>query len=371
MVLLVFVSLGLSAQSPRIDSLLQRIADCQQQKQGEFYDVGLFPSQRIHLKRKNYRKEDNNIFFTGLVVWTLRSQRGNLISGNQTLVDSICVRAVRNYPRYRNRQGGITYNFWQTQPSLHFPNDPSLSKKKKYMLPDDLDDTSVLYLSENQGDSLNHQLKHEMALHANRSKKTIHNTRRKYKHLIAYSTWFGKHMPIDFDLCVQTNALRFVMDKRLEWDEHDIETIHLIRDMVLANEHLDRPSFVSPHYQQSSVILYHLARLVAAHTKQHGLAEIKEKLIQDLKTQGQRVQHPMERLLLHTSLLRFGIQPDFAVEVQEKDFDDFYFFVANMTSTLPNPLKGWFAKSKRFNFYYQSKAYYWGLVWENEMLQKK
>jgi hypothetical protein len=343
---------------------------CQKTSSDGFYEAGLFPSQRLHLKRKDYRKEDNAIFFTGLIVWTLRSQKGNLSLPNQLVVDSVCARAIRNYPRYKNKDGGCTYNFWQTNPSQHFPNDPYFSKKKKYILPDDLDDTAILYLSENHGDSLNHCLKHEMASHANRSKKTIQNTYRKYKHLIAYSTWFGKKMPIDFDVCVQANALRFVLDKRLEWDEHDIETIHLLRDIVLANEHLDDPAYVSPHYQNSSVILYHLARLVAAYPKKHGLAEMKEKLVHDIQVQFLLVQDPMEKLLLHSSLLRFGIRPEISVSVQQKDFSSFYFFVANMTSTLPNPFKGWWASSKRTNFYYQSEAYYWCLMWENELLKR-
>lgn len=345
------------------------MAYCQQQTTTADYDAGLFPSQRLKLKDKEYRKEDNNIFFTGLVVWTLRAYNGKLTLPNHLMADTICARGARNYPKYRNKDSLWTYNFWQTRPSRHFPNDPYFSQKKKYQLPDDLDDTSILYLSENHGDSLNHWLKHQMALHANRSKKTIHSTHRKYKHLIAYNTWFGKRMPVDFDICVQANALRFVLDKRLELDEHDLETIHLIRDMVIANEHLKEPAYISPHYQNTSIILYHLARLVAAHPEHHGLQEIRNKLIQDIQQQKKVVTHPMEKLLLSTSLLRFDIPCPLEKSIVQKDFDGFYFFIANMTSTLPNPFKRWFLHSKKTKFYYQSEGYYWCLVWENEMLQ--
>lgn len=369
-IFLLFYCPRLHSQSLRIDSLLTHIAICQRQKTDANYEAGLFPSQRVYLKKDDYTREDNNVFFTGLITWTLRSYNGKLTLVNHLLADSICTKAVRTYMLYKNKHGGITYNFWQTHPSRHFPNDEYFSARDKYALPDDLDDTAILYLSNSHGDSLEHALKHQMALHANRSKGTaINNTFRKYRHLIAYSTWFGKHMPVDFDLCVQTNAMRFVLDNRLEMDEHDIETLDLIRDMVLADEHLKEGSYVSPHYQNPVIILYHLARLVSAHPKQHGLADIKDKLIKDLQNQKALVKHPMEKLLLSTSLLRFGIPQESMSYLTAEDFNGFYFFVANMTSTMVNSIKKSMADSKRTNFYYQCEGYYWCLLWENEMLQ--
>jgi hypothetical protein len=367
--LLTATSVPHSAQTPYLDSLLTQIAILQKQMPDANYQAGMYPSQRLSISEEENAREDDNVFFTGLIVWTLKSVRHELPMRNQVFIDTMSAKAMRNYPRYKNKHGGPTYNFWQTNPSRHFPNDPYFSKRKKYMLPDDLDDTAILYLSGNFSDSLKHAVKHLMSQHANRSKETIQSTYRKYKHMAAYSTWFGKQMPIDFDICVQANALRFVLDNKLELDEHDIETIHLLKDMVAAGEHVKSAHYISPHYKNPNVVLYHLSRLVAAHPEHHGLVEMKPQLIQDLYAQMKTATHPMERLLLQTSLLRFGEPVRDKIVVSKHDMETFYFFVANMTSTFPNPLKGMFAKNVWTNFYYRCEAYYLTLLFENEVLR--
>ena len=175
-------------------------------------------------------------------------------------------------------------------------------------------------------------------------------------------------MPIDFDICVQANALLLILNQKLPQDETDIETAHLIIEIVKKDYHLRYPQLVSPHYQNSVVILYHLARLIATHPEL-GLLDIKEKIIDDLQSQFLKKKLPMEQLLLENSLLKLGIRPLSSITIKETDLNDFYFFVANMTSTMANPLKNWFAKSKRTNFYYKCEAYYWTLILENTCLK--
>ena len=354
------------SQNPTIDSLVQQIKTDQITQNHNFYSVGLFPSTRKYLKSKHYKRQDDNVFFTGLIVWTLRSQQLLLNTENSKIVDSICAKAIRNYPNYRNKYGDCTYNFWQPKPNRHFPNDHYFSSRKKYALPDDLDDTSILYLSENHSDSLKNCLRTKMTKHANGNSIYINNTFRKYKHDVAYNSWFGNKIDVDFDICVQSNALRWVLDNRFVLNKYDSATIGLLKKMILADEHIHYAHYISPHYQKTSIVLYHLARLIAPHPEY--FTEIKDKLITDIQQQLNIVKHPMEKLLLATSLARFGVISEQKLKLNKSDFEDFYFFVANMTSVAPNPFKRWFAKCKRTNFYYESEGYYFALLLEYECL---
>ncbi|GAB3426758.1 hypothetical protein GCM10027516_31090 [Niabella aquatica] len=357
------------AQNRYVDSLLDRIARYQVADPDPHYQQGMFPSQRIYLSRKRPVREDDNIFFTGLIVWTLKTIREGLSSENRQMVDVLCEKAQSNYFRYRNKDGGPTYNFWQTQPSRHFPNSTYFSSRKKYILPDDLDDTSIIYLSADFPDSLKAAVKKLMAENANGAKRTIRNTYKKYKKISAYSTWFGKNMPVDFDICVQANGLRFVLDNGFRLNRYDSATIRLINRMVVSGRYLKRTPYNAPHYQKASIILYHLVRLVAAHPQHAALYELKPVLLKDIRLQLQKVTNGMEKVLLHTSLLRLGEKDAERIAVCRQDMEAFYFFVANMTSVFPNPVKGLFAGSRRTNFFYHSQAYYLTLLLEHEMLR--
>ncbi|MCH5596657.1 hypothetical protein [Niabella ginsengisoli] len=362
--------IGAAGQNPYIDSLLIKIENLQIVDKNTNYNVGMFPSQRVYRSRKMPTREDDNIFFTGLIVWTLKSVRSELSVKNQAIVDAITEKATPNYVLYQNKDGRPVYNFWQTKPSRHFPNSKYFSSRKKYIIPDDLDDTAILYLSTAFSDSLKNIVKTLMAENANGRKYTVRNTFKRYKRIPAYSTWFGKNMPVDFDICVQANALRFVLDNQFELNKYDSATIQLVRDMVLNDTHLKRAAYVSPHYQNPNIILYHLARLVAAHPQHPLLDGLKSALITDLKKQMHSSKSNMERVLLQTSLLKLEEPFSGKISVSEKDRNAFYFFVANMTSVFPNPIKGIFVKSRKTNFFYRSQAYYLTLLLENEVLRR-
>jgi DNA-directed RNA polymerase subunit L len=368
-IFLFLISHKVNCQNLRIDSLINQIKTSQITKHNNFYSAGLFLSTRNYLKSKQYKRQDDNIFFTGLIVWTLRNQQQFLSPTNKNIVDSICSKAVSNYPNYRNKNGDCTYNFWQPKPNRHFPNDQYFSTRKKYALPDDLDDTSILYLSEHHSDSLKNCLRTKIAQHANGNSTYINNTFRKYKHDVAYNSWFGNKIDVDFDICVQSNALSWVLDNHFVLNKYDSATINLIQKMVLADEHIKYAQYISPHYQTPSIVLYHLARLIAPHHDY--FTKIKSKLIDDIQQQIKIVKHPMEKLLLATSLARFGVFSEQNLKLNKSDFEGFYFFVANMTSVAPNPFKRWFAKCKRTNFYYESEGYYYTLLLEYECLMLK
>ncbi|MCH5717036.1 hypothetical protein [Niabella hibiscisoli] len=174
---------------------------------------------------------------------------------NRTIVAAMTGKATANYYRYQNKDGRPVYNFWQTQPSRHFPNSRYFSQRRKYIIPDDLDDTAILYLSADFSDSLKLEVKKLMAENANGQKRGIRNTFRRYKKIPAYSTWFGKNMPVDFDICVQANGMRFVLDNQLALNRYDSATIRLMTDMVLDRKHIKRPHYI-PRITRTLLLFY-------------------------------------------------------------------------------------------------------------------
>ena len=313
--------------SQNID-VLNKISDLQ--CQGDtFYNDGLFPSLRSLGKEKNLR-EDNNIFFTALIVYTLQSIRDSVTLNEKILIDSIVSNSKKNYPNYQNRNGDITYNFWQVHPELPAPNSKFLSRKEKVRLPDDLDDTSIIFLTRETSDSLNEVLKQKMNMHTNSAKKGIRSTFKRYRYSKAYCTWFADKMKQDFDICVMANTLLFVFQKGLVLNKADTQTLELIEQMIKNNDHLTYPHIISPWYQNSSIILYHLSRLVSI-ANNETLNGIRGKIIQDLYKQLQLSTNSMERIILLSSLHRLNesVTSDMDFKKASKDMETFFWFQAN------------------------------------------
>jgi hypothetical protein len=351
------------------DSLIHKIYSLQSHGDA-FFDDGLFASERFRGDRGNF-KYDNNIFFTALITYTLQSLQDEFTIQSQQIIDSISSRAKSNYFRYRNRNNDISYNFWQTNPDRSFPNSKFWSKREKARLPDDFDDTSILFLTKEKNESLDNEMKELMAQYSNHSTKKK-STFKRYKNYKAYNTWFGIKMKQDFDICVMSNTLLFVFQKGLKLNEFDNETIRLIKQMVISNDYLNYPHIISPHYRNSSIILYHLSRLIA-NTDNEILSSLREKVIQDLYETLNHTTSRMEKVILLTSLYRLGEKPTVQIDIQNipEEFDDFYFFVANPFSGSNLLFKRMLGKSEFLCFRYRCEAYYWTLLLELKILSDK
>lgn len=350
------------------NNLLNKISKIQI-RNDTFYNDGLFPSQRFFGKSRNSR-EDNNIFFTSLIVYTLQSIRDSFPSSRSKLLDSVILKSTSNYFRYRNRNGDFTYNFWQTCPDQPFPNSKFLSQREKMKLPDDLDDTSIIFLTKTTNEAVDIALRQKMMMHA--SNNRIKSIYKRYRNYQAYPTWFGDKMPQDLDICVMSNVLLFIFQKGFELNNTDQETLDLIKEIVITNDHIVHPHIVSPHYKNSSIILYHLSRLISV-ADNPVLNSIREKIIIDLKKQLQLSKNEMEKVILLTSLYRLGEKIDFKISINsaEKDFNTFYWFRANPSSGKNMFLKRLLGKNSLFQFKYKCDAYYWTLLLEFQTLSTK
>lgn len=346
--------------------VLQKI-DSLQSKGSGFYRKGLFPS-KIRFENRRKIHEDNNIFFTALTIYTLQSLQNNFGTEVKILIDSMADQARQSFPYYKNRQGGYTYNFYQTHPDRPFPSFRYLSKIKRFRLADDLDDASFLYMTQNTSDSLNAAVKKEMEVQT-RSTKKVMSTFQRYRTSKAYRTWFAHRMKQDLDICVMSNVLLFVYEKGLPLDSTDIRTIVLIKQLVNSEDIMRYGYIVSPHYQKSPVILYHLARLISvAHNPE--LNTLIPKIVTDLKSELKFTNNQMEQIILLSSLYRLHQPVDFKFTYGNilKDMYSFYWFRANPFSGSNVFFKRVMGSRGCFNFSYQSQAYYWSLVLELQQL---
>lgn len=341
---------------------LQRIADLQA-------DTGLFPSVRSN-PTLLYRRVDTNVFFTASTVFTLQQLRPAVPPDAQRVIDRIRDRAVLAYPSFRNKDGLSTYNFWPTRPSQHFSNGYVFRHFNHFRIPDDIDDTAMVYLTTQPTTDELHWLKAKLGQHANGTQHQIRNTYPDYRALRAYSTWFGKTMPIDFDACALSNILYCLYQHDLPRNRHDADTLTYLRAVVESGRYVAEPFRCAPHYARTSLIIYHLARLVAAFNIPE-LEPIRPRLIADARTEFGRVTNRVEQLVLATSMLRLGCpdkMPVVDIRHIERDFNTFHFFIAGLLTAYEQPGLRRFAAKPITQMRWQCAAHCWALVAENQVL---
>ena len=338
------------------DAVLQRIASLQT-------DSGLFPSTRSN-PAIFYRRADTNVFFTAITVFTLQQIRASVSSASQSLIDQMRTRAVAAYPLFRNKDGLNTYNFWPTRPSQHFSNGYVFRHFEHFRIPDDIDDTAMVYLTTSPTSAELNWLKDKLPQHANLTNRRIQTTFDDYRQLRAYSTWFGKNMGIDFDACALSNLLYCIYQYDLPRNQHDTDSLAYLRLIVESGRYRDWPFRCAPHYARTSLIIYHLARLIAAFDPPE-LRSIRPRLLADAHQLAATATNRVEQLILATSLLRLGeAAPSVNLVAIEHDVNAFHFFIAGLLTAYENPVLQRFAHRPLVQMRWQCEAHSWSLVAE-------
>ena len=68
---------------------------------------------------------------------------------SQQLIDTMTDKATATYPSYRNNEGYPLYNFWVNVPEARFfPNGLLLHRFRQFHLPEDIDTTAYIYLTQ-------------------------------------------------------------------------------------------------------------------------------------------------------------------------------------------------------------------------------
>lgn len=352
-----------------VGEILEKIASLQ--SGGErYFPPGLFPAYRTN-SMLGYRRPDTNLFFSVISVFTLQTISRHFT--DQKLVDiveNIKGKVVANFPEFRNKDGSGTYNFWRTRPPDHFPNGYLLRHFDHFRLPDDADDTAMVYLtgSPTKEDLL--WLKEKLAFHANGTKRRIMNTYPEYSGLSAYSTWFGKNMYIELDACVLSNVLYCLYYYKLPFNQHDQDSLMYIRSVIESGRYQSDPFRCAHQYPRTPLIIYHVARLIAGFDPLI-LKKIKPGLIETCQSLLEKEVHPMDRILLSTSLLRFGIKPA-VVNIgtyTAEDFKGFWFFIAGLLTGVEHRWLYKVARSSFFHMHWECEAHCWALLAEYAALR--
>jgi hypothetical protein len=352
--------------------LLSKIQAIQQTNTG--FPSGIFPSTRMYAYNKHNSKNDPNVFFTGLIIHTLKKYQKRCTPFQQGIINQIVKDGLAQVGLFKNRQGRDTYNFWRTDTPQIFPNAGWLNTfDKSQSLPDDLDDTVILLWAEEASRERAAVVHDTMQLFANTKGKTVKNTLKAFATLPAYSTWFGKKMPIDFDMAVLCNVLSFVNAYDLKWTSSDAASLQLITTAINNKWHLTKADFIAPHYAKPAVVLYHIARLLSAGNQQNiqTLIALKPDLLNQADSLLTISKDPLETILLHTARVQFGGISNTTPQILDQatvEQSKYPFFIANMASMLPNPVKRPLSKLAFAKFEYRCPAYNLALLWENRHL---
>ncbi|HEY9256849.1 hypothetical protein [Chitinophaga sp.] len=360
-----------TAQQDSFSSRLLHEIAREQVASDSFYFAGMFPSQRYYGRPNGKMKQDNNIFFTGLIAMTLGEIQYQFTGADSVLCRQIRSKACATFPNFRHQSGRATFNFWRTNPSMVFPNSRFLNLFRKWhSLPDDIDDTAILLLAMQADSTMAYQAKLLMQQHANTVHYRIRNTFKKYRQIPAYSTWFGKSMPIDFDACVLTNALYFMHAYNMANSSADSATVQLLDSFIRHREYMSHAAYISPHYARPAVLLYHMARLIGRYPIP-ALAQHRSQLVTDMRQLLAISTNDMDRIILSTALIWLGDTPPETSLVNVKTDGRFVFFVAGFNSLLPDIGKKMLSGFPPISYYYQCPAYNKLLLLQHYLLRKE
>jgi len=359
----IFLSWKSAAQdSLLINYLLKRIA-AQQIKQDDYFLEGIFPSYISNRETFSNRKKDNNIFFNGLIAYTLNDIKSHVSGENHLIIDSILIRTKPLFAKFKNRKGRDTYNFWRTDMTYEYPY-ASFFKLfgKKITLPDDMDDTVLSLLALDAEDSVASNVHILMQQYVNSDTNKVRSVINMYNDLPAYSTWFGKKFPVVFDVSVLCNILSFVQLYNLQWTKADSASLNVIVKTIENNYHINKPEYASPYYTKTSIILYHVARLMSI-KKITELEELKVKLIKDAVNEFALSNNLTEKIILSSAILKWGYSPpSFVLPAVENvegriEKNDFCFFVGNIPSYFHDMLRKYATKKNMGLFYHYCPAW--------------
>ncbi len=372
----IFTQCCIAQDSLQVIFLLSRIAE-QQVKQDDYFLPGIFPSYIANHESFSGNKKDNNIFFNTLIAYTLSDIKSSVSKPNQLLIDDILAKTKPAFPKFKNQKGRDTYNFWRTDTAFEYPYTGLINPfSKDITLPDDMDDTVLSLLALDTDDSTAAKVHTLMQSFTNNGSSEFRSVIKMYSQSPAYSTWFGKKFPVVFDVSVLCNVLSFVQKFNLAWTKADSASLDVIVKTVENNYHIIQPEYASPYYPKTSIILYHIARLMSV--KQIPQLEVlKVKLVTDAVNEFAHSNNIMEKIILSSAISKWGyIPPAFeltsAAEIESNiEQNDFSFFVGNIPSYFPGWLRKIATEKQKGLYYHYCPAYNDTLLLEYLVLKNK
>ncbi len=354
-----------------IKSLLREISSLQSLNNADFPDGG-FSSYRKYQFSAKY-KPDYNFFYTAVILFNLQRYNQYLTEEEKLYVQQIKERALPYFELFKSKIHGNSYNFWQKDPPMVFPNAGWMNRyNQRNALPDDIDDCAIGMLVIGPKDSSLNSLKDHFLYYRNGNLKYTRGFYKQYKMMPVYSTWLGKDFPIDIDMCVLSNVMLMNAVYRLPLNKTDSASLDLLVAMIKNDRHMTSSKYVSQHYENKATIIYHVARLIS-YSDYTPLLVLRTSLVSQAKELLKKSDYAIEKLLLHNALLQLGEQNIEAEEISGEALlqKDYPFFVANMASMLANPYKQIFTSLKIGRFSYYSYPFNLSLLYENKILRER
>lgn len=368
----IFAGSQLIAQDSIIDSLLQQI-ETQQLKHDNYFIDGIFPSYISAERKFKTKRKDNTIFYNTLVTYTLKEHYAKFSAKQKEVCDSLIARSVKASSHFRNKNRN-TYNFWQTDTTTRFHYSwwmPLI--KGRNGLPDDMDDTVLCFLMNDENQESAELLHKLMQFYVNKN-PPLKTTYKAYADYGAYSTWFGKKFPVVFDVSVMCNVLSFVQRNNLQWTKADSASLEYIIQVIKREDIVKHPAFVSPYYASTPIILYHLSRLMTIKPINQ-LETIKPQLI-DIANQLLRASNNLlEQIILSSALIKWKQQPK-QLAIRKEDLknigqNNLPFFIGNIPSYFKQPWKEKLINLKLLMYNHYCPAWNDCLLLEYLLLNKK
>lgn len=349
--------------------LLHRISQFQASKNSTILP-GLFYSYISKNEKYSDEKLDENMFYNGLISYTLRDIKSKLPETAKKTTDSILQMALPVFDKFKNTTGRNTFNFWRTDTTFEFPYTWWIKiLRGNVTLPDDLDDTSLGLLALSAPTSTAEDVHKLMSNFINDSLHVLRNGLSYFKNYPAYSTWFGKNFPVVMDACVLTNVLSFVQEYDLKWNAADSASLQLLIRIIRQKDYIKEPLQVTPYYGKPSIFLYNLARLMSV-KKIPELENIKIDLITEAAKELVQSTNMMERIILSTAILKWGYIPPKIIlpnrnEIKKSiEENDFSFFIGNIPAYLPPAIRNKLLDKNAGLFYHYCPAYNTALLLE-------
>jgi hypothetical protein len=255
-----------------------------------------------------YRRQDNSLFALCSSLFVLQNVEKYFSEKEQILFLELQEKITSLYLLFKNKDGRHTFNFYPTQPSAHFANGYLMRRFDHFRLPDDIDDTALVFLTDNSLKSKFEFLSEHLNQHKHPSG--------------VFNTWFGKNMPLEIDICANINMLILFYKNGHQEDIIAKEVLNLL--IVSIERIVKTPFILSRHYGHPILILYHYARFMylfpntILKTFTSRLVEITTQLLSQNLSYG-------FRMLAETSLLKWGEKRK-KLNI-EPDFKNFYTFI--------------------------------------------
>ena len=169
-----------------------------------------------------------------------------------------------------------------------------------------------------------------------------------------------KKFPVVFDVSVLCNVLSFVQKDNLKWTKADSAGLLHIVKAIERDDIRKHPAFVSPYYGNTSIILYHLAKLMNIKPIP-ALEVLKPKLVSLAQQHLQASDNMLEKIILSSSLIKWNAASDTinlqSININTIEKNHLPFFIGNIPSYFKRSFKGKFIDLGLLMYYHYCPAW--------------